>query len=327
MSLGWYVRFVPVGIMEIMDEFYGNVLGLSRLWHARLANDKPENKDLYWGGEAIVLNHNYGGRDATVGPREADPGSARQVQIFRVSELDAIVGRLRAQGVTVHGPVPCFHGREAFVLDPMGMLIGLRQRNADSPLPQDAEATRRRLRGEAFNPGCGPMPAGWQEIGWVRIRAANLEVMRAFYQNTLALPLIANADGYCLFDLGDNTTLELGTGGVSRPPPAMQMSSLAAMIFRVVDTNTTRMALKSSNVHFVLELAEQPRGALGYLSDPEGNVIGYAERRHPGVYVGALPTVLPPVSVEDAEAQRRWVEHKRVATGEYRAESRRGPPP
>jgi predicted enzyme related to lactoylglutathione lyase len=308
--LGWYVRFVPLDQMDEMDAFYAHVLRLPRVWHSRVAHGKPENKDLYWAGEAIIENHNCGGRDAEVTAREGDPATARQVQIFRVSELDAIVAGLRERGATVHGPYPCFHGREAFVQDPMGMLVGLRQRNADSPLPQDAEGVRRRLRGEAFNPGCAAMPAGWQELGWVRIRVADLRAAQAFYANTVGLPQIGTADGAVLFDLGDNTTLELASGGVSRPPPPAQMASLAAMIVRVASGAAARGALLGAGVHFVHELIAGPKGDLSYFSDPEGNVIGFSDRFPPPAYLPELPLVLPPVSLEDAEAQRRWVESR-----------------
>jgi predicted enzyme related to lactoylglutathione lyase len=296
--------------MEVMDRFYTGVLGFPRLWHSRIAHGKPENKDLYWAGETIVLNHNCGARDATVGARESQPGTARQVQIHRVSELDAIVAGLRARGATVLGTARCYRGREAFVLDPMGMLLGLRERDVDSPLPQDAEAVRRRLRGEAFNPGCKPMPPGWQELGWVRIRVADLPSMTAFYANTLGLHIIGEVDGAMLFDLGDNATLELAAGGVARPAPAVQMSSIAAIILRVADALAYRAALQAAAVHFVHDLIQIPKGNLCYVADPEGNVIGFSDRFHPGSYVEALPTVLPPVSLEDAEAQRRWVESK-----------------
>jgi len=308
MSLGWYVRFVPVDLMEVMDDFYSNVLGLPNLWRSRTADGKVENKDLYWAGEAIIENHNCGGEGATVSPREASPDTARQVQLYRVSELDAIVNRLRSKGVTVVGPSACVHGREAFVLDPMGMLLGLRQSDPDSPLPQDVEAARRRLRGEAFNPGCGPLPDGWQEIGWVRIRAANPAALKSFYEDALGLPFIGKSGEFLCFDLGDNTILEIGGGGITRPPPPKQMSSLAAMIFRVVHHGTIHAALKKAGVHFVHDLIPTPKGGLSYVADPEGNVIGLSDRIRPEAYVGLHPTVLPPVTLEDAEAHRRWVE-------------------
>jgi predicted enzyme related to lactoylglutathione lyase len=309
-SLGWYVRFVPPDLADVMDAFYADLICLPRLWHSRIADGKVENKDLYWAGETLVENHNCGGREGAIGPRESDPATARQLQLYRVSELDAIVSGLRQKGVRVIGPQRCLHGREAFVIDPMNMLLGLRQSDPDSPLPQDAEAARRRLRGEAFNPGCKPMPAGWQEIGWVRIRVADLRRLTAFYADILGFPLIGEFNGMALFDLGDNTILELATGGTSRPPPAMQMSSVAAIIMRVSDALGLRASLKVAGVHFVHDLIPTPKGNLCYVSDPEGNVIGFSDRFHPGEYTAPLPLELPPVSLEDAEAQRRWVESR-----------------
>lgn len=310
-SLGWYVRFVPLESMEAMDRFYADVLGLPRMWHSRIADGKVENKDLYWAGEAIVENHNCGAPpDAKVGMRESAPATARQVPFYRVSELDSIVSGLRAKGVTVIGPGPCAHGREAFVLDPMNMLLGLRQIDANSPLPQDAEAARRRARGEAFNPGCKPLPAGWQELGWVRIRAADPAALAAFYADILGFPRISRAGGPLSFDLGDNTILELESGGVVRSPPPMQMSSQATIILRVGDALQLRASLKAAGVHFVHDLIVHSKGNLCYVADPEGNVIGISDRLHPGAYVEPLPKELPPVSLEDAEAQRRWVESR-----------------
>ena len=311
MSLGWYVRFVPVELMETMDDFYAKVIGLPRLWHSRVFDGKPENKDLYWAGEAIVENHNYGGWDAPVSEREACPDTARQVQIFRVRDLDEIVAGLRGQGVTVFGPSPCLFGHEAFVLDPMGMLFGLRERDANSPLVEDRVAAQRRERGEAFNPGCKRMPPSWQEIGWVRMRAKDLNALRAFYAQQLGLRCITDLDEAVLFDLGDNTTLELAAGGVARPPPLQQMNSLSAMILRVASTTAINARLKSNGVHFVHDLIQIAKGDLSYVCDPEGNVIGLSDRRHPGAYVDSLPRALPPVSLEDVEAERRWIESHR----------------
>lgn len=309
-SLGWYVRFVPPDLADIMDGFYADVIGLPRLWHSRVADGKPESKDLYWAGETLVENHNCGGRGAMIGAREADPAVARQVQFYRVSELDAIVATLRSRGATVLGPQACVYGREAFVIDPMNMLLGLRQSDPASPSPQDAEAARRRLRGEAFNPGCNPMPPGWQELGWVRIRVADVQRLKRFYADVMGFPSIGEVDGTVSFDLGDNAILELAPGGVPRSPPAVQMSSVAAIIMRVHDALGLRATLHGAGVHFVHDLIPTPKGNLCYVSDPEGNVIGFSDRFHPSTYVAPLPLELPPVSLEDAEAQRRWVESK-----------------
>jgi predicted enzyme related to lactoylglutathione lyase len=314
MALGWYVRFCMLSDMEAMEHHYADILGLPRAMIMRAVDGVGESKDHFWGGENIIVNHNYGrpdlDRDVSADAREADPATARQIQIFRVSDLDGIVERLRAKGATVLPIRPCFHGREAFVLDPMGMLIGLRQRDADSPLPQDREAVRRRIRGEAFNPGCGPMPQDWQEVGWVRITVADLPKVAAFYRDTVGLPFIGEADGDALFDLGDNTTLELTPGGVARPIPDKQISCPAVMILRVPNRAATIRKFQAANVPVVMALFQAVYGSLTYVSDPEGNVFGLMERVHPGDYFGKY-AIVP----EDLEAARRWAETKAARLG------------
>jgi predicted enzyme related to lactoylglutathione lyase len=76
-------------------------------------------------------------------------------------------------------PIP--FGREAFVVDPTGRLIGFRQRDLASPLAADREARRRFKRGEASNPGCASMPTHLQELGWVRLRVADKAAAKQFY--------------------------------------------------------------------------------------------------------------------------------------------------
>jgi predicted enzyme related to lactoylglutathione lyase len=147
------------------------------------------------------------------------------------------------------------------------------------------------------------LPQDWQELGWVRLRAADFPALHAFYRDRIGLVPIREEEGCALFDLGDNTTLELLPGGESRPTPKLQMASQAAMILRVVSVASAVAKLKAQNVVFVHELFSPPRGDLAYIADPEGNVIGLADRLHPGAYAGQY-SFYP----EDLEAQRRWVE-------------------
>ena len=127
-AVGWYVRFVPLAAMPGMEHCYLHTFGLPHILRSRVVNAKQENKDFFWGGEALIENHNYGGHEVPISPREADPRLARQVQIFRVSDLDAVIAQLRNNGAIVLAPRPCTYGHEAFVVDPMGMLLGLRCR-------------------------------------------------------------------------------------------------------------------------------------------------------------------------------------------------------
>ncbi len=305
MSLGWCVRFVPVALMASMSDYYLQTLGLPRPIKMRVAEGDRENKDLMWGGEAIIVNHNFGGVGDPASERERDPDTARYCAIFRVSALDAVVERLRHKGATVSAPRPCAYGREAFVVDPMGMLTGLRERDERSPFAEDREATRRRRRGEAFNPGCPPLPQDWQELGWIRMTAEDLPSLTAFYRDVVGLSFIREVDGCAVFDLGDNTVLELAPGGMSRPPPPVQMAAQAAPILRVPDLGAAMAHLGKSGVHFVHEVLTSAKSRFTYFADPEGNVIGLCENLHPALYFEQAQ-VLP----EDVEAQRRWCEAK-----------------
>lgn len=308
MSLGWCVRFVPVSLMDVMSDYWLRTIGLPRPGYLRVAEGDLENKDLMWGGETIIVNHNYGGVDAPISPREAHPDTARYCAIFRVSRLDDVVERLRARGAAVLDPRPCAFGREAFIVDPMGMLTGLRERDAGSPLAQDYEATRRRRRGAAFNPGCPSMPEGWQELGWIRLTAEDSPRLTAFYRDTVGLSLIGEVGGSVLFDFGDNTTLELAPGGATRPFPAIQMAAQAAPILRVPDVHSAIAHLRRGGVHFVHDLLTSPKSEFAYFADPEGNVTGICQNFHPSRYYEHA-RVLP----EDVESERRWIELKAAA--------------
>jgi predicted enzyme related to lactoylglutathione lyase len=309
MSLGWCVRFVPVSLMTSMSDFYLQTLGLPRPIKMRIEEGDRENKDLMWGGEAIIVNHNFGGVGEPVSERERNPDTARYSSIFRVSALDAVVERLSQRGATVWPSRPCAYGREAFVVDPMGMLTGLRERDASSPFAEDIEAARRRLRGEAFNPGCPPLPQDWQELGWIRITAEDLPGLTAFYRDVVGIPFVREVDGCALFALGDNTILELAPGGTSRPPPPVQMAAQAAPILRVPDLNAAMAHLRKTHVHFVHDVLTSPKSRFTYFADPEGNVMGICENLHPAAYYEQAQ-VLP----EDVEAQRRWCEAKTAST-------------
>jgi predicted enzyme related to lactoylglutathione lyase len=313
MSLGWNVRFAPVDLMDQMSDYYSQNIGLPRIDKMRIEDGDRENKDLFWGGEAIIVNHNFGGVGPPAAAREAHPDTARYCAIFRVSNLDEVVDRLRRRGATVLAPRACAHGREAFIVDPMGMLTGLRERREDSPLAEDREAARRRRRGEAFNPGCRPLPPDWQELGWIRMTAEDLPRLGEFYRDVVGLRRLGEADDSIRFDLGDNTILELAPGGVRRPAPPVQMAAQAAPILRTPDLDAALASLRARGVHFVHDVLTSPKSRFTYFADPEGNVIGICENLHPGDYVETA-RALP----EDMEAQRRWCEAKAAGIGQGR---------
>jgi len=208
-----------------------------------------------------------------------------------------------ARGAKILPPRPTYLGREAFVIDPMGRLIGFRQRDAASPLAADREARRRSKRGEAFNPGCAPMPARLRELGWVRLTVADLAAAKDFYGAKVGLAYLGPAGGAELFDVGDNTTLEIVSGGIPRPVPTEQRAAGSVMILRVVDFPTTLARLKATGQPLPFKIYAMANGGFSYIADCEGNLIGLADRKPPAAYKAVLP-VLP----EDLEARRRWVE-------------------
>ncbi len=303
MAVGYYVVFSRPSMMDEMAAFYGQVLALPRMQSFRATATQPQNKDLYWGGEAVVIDLAHHGLEEPLDARERDPATARQVPFFRTDDLAALTTALAARGATLLPTRRTALGREAFVVDPMGRLIGFRQRDANSPWPADREGRRRARRGEAFNPGCAALPAHLQELGWVRLTAADPPALVRFYRDVVGLAWLGSAEGSALFDLGDNTTLEIAAGGVPRAVPAEQRASETVTIVRVVSFDTTLARLERAGVAFPFKIYRHANGSFTYIADPEGNLLGLADRRPPADYVGQLP-----VAVEDLEARRRWVE-------------------
>jgi len=300
MGLGWYVVFSRPSLMDASTDFYGKTLGLPLMMTMRTAG---QNKNYFWCGEDLVLDLSHHALETPLSPREADPASARQIPIFRTENLGALMAGFTARGAKTLSARATSHGREAFVLDPMGRLIGFRQRDANSSLAADREARRRFKRGEAFNPGCAPMPPHLQELGWVRLTVADLDAAKRFYGDRVGLPYLGAEGEAALFDLGDNTTLEIAPGGVPRPLPTEQRASESVMILRVADFPATLARLKAAGQPFPFKIYDMPNGGFSYIADPEGNLVGLADRKPPDAYRATLP-VLP----EDLEARRRWVE-------------------
>jgi predicted enzyme related to lactoylglutathione lyase len=299
MALGWYVIFSRPSLMDPMTEFYGRTLGLPLMLTMR----SVQNKDLFWGGEDIDIDVSHHALELPLDERESDPATARQIPIFRTDDLTALLAPLRARGVTIVAPRSTAARREAFVVDPMGRLIGFRQCPPDSPLSADREARRRFVRGEAFNPGVAPMPAHWQELGWVRITVADPAAARRFYGGVLGLRALGRSRGIDSFDLGDNTTLEIAPGGRPRPRPTEQRASESVMILRVVSFSRMQSRLKKAGVSFPYKIYDNANGSFSYVADSEGNLVGLADRKPPDTYSSKQP-----VAVEDLEARRRWVE-------------------
>ena len=305
-SLGWYIRFVPPS-QTALSGFYKETLGFP---FVRAGN--PQAVDFFWAGEALIFELIFEGRTEVMPEVEADPDRAPLLPLYRVTDLDALVATLRAKDVPLTPIRQNALGRECYLRDPIGCLIGMRQVDASSRLPQDMEAARRARRGEAFNPGCASMPPYWQELGWVKRHVADVNAMQQFYSSVLGLPVVAKLGDCVLLDMGDNTLLELAPGGVATTPPANRAELPATLILRIQNIAGFKQHMQRQGVRIVHDIIQWVRGSLSYIADPEGNLIGVEEKYHPGDYAGHAP--FP----EDLETQRRWNEiraHRRLLAG------------
>lgn len=293
-SLGWFIRFAPQ--TSKAGSFYPEKIGLPLIRHG-----DADTVDFFWAGEALVIESIYVKGKASA--QDPDPATAALVPFFRTTDLDACLARYRAAGLQVIGPEARGKARQGYVLDCDGQLIGLRQVAATSACAFDREAMRRTVRGEAFNPGCAPMPKDIYEVGWVTRRVVDVEKMAAFYRDVVGLPQIRIDHGYAQFDLGDNSILELAPGGKARDLPTNRYETPCVFILRVFDSLTLKTALKSQGVRFVHDHIQWDRGQLSYFADPENNLVGIEQRYHPGRY--APKQIGFP---EDLEAERRWRE-------------------
>ncbi|MDX2224658.1 MAG: VOC family protein, partial [Rhodospirillaceae bacterium] len=130
-ALGMFLRFAPKG--STAPAFYRTTLKLPLI---RVVGDKIA--DIYWAGEASVFEIVYV-KDKTPAP-EPSPERAACLPVFRVHELDALLADLRAAGATISAPSARGAGREAFVRDPDGYWLGLRERDAGASSAADVEA-------------------------------------------------------------------------------------------------------------------------------------------------------------------------------------------
>lgn len=297
-SLGWFIRFASPESREALNAFYLDVLRLPFL-----RGGTGQKVDMYWAGEALVTEIIWEFRGAAHDPLDADPATVQTMPVYRVNGLDVLVAGLESRGARVLRLPETDGFREAVVVEPGGGLIGMRELQGPPTRLQDVVAERRRARGEAFNPGCVPMPAGWQELGWIRHRVRDLGAMQRFYADVLDLPLLDATPARAWLDLGDNSILELVAGGRAVALPANRSELTAVFILRVQQREALKERALAAGGAVVHELIQWDRGELSYLADPEGHLIGIEERYHPSRYA-PQHTCFP----EDVEARRRRAE-------------------
>lgn len=288
--IGWYMRYFPDA--SLAPHFWITQLDMP------LIRKVGPAMDIVWGGEAIVVELAY---SRPKGVPQNRPWA--YMPIYRVHGLDAILARLKSKGLSAENITESGVDREAILLDPYGHPIALRERSASAALLHDQEARRRWSRGEAFNPGCKSMPEGFQEIGWIQRRVADVARMSDFYRNVVGLAGLGTEKGRTLFDLGDNVILELVPGGTVMRPPEDRKETDALIIMRVDQIEKYRAHLESHGTKIINRQIDVYWGEVCYFADPEGQVLGLENARHPGTYAPERAAL-----TEGLEAERRWRE-------------------
>lgn len=295
MCMGWYMR--RTADSHALGDFYTQVMKLPLLRGGR-----PWPVTMFWSGEATVFE--LKSDEEPMPERDKDPATAPCLPVFRVHGLDGLLDRLIEGGAKRVGSDTVTEDfREAYVLDPDEQILVLRETPRGKGHRIDKEAWRRRDEASDFDPGCEPMPDDIQCLDGIVMRVADLSGMQAFYRDVIGFDEVQSDSEHVVFDLGDNTFLELRTGGHQVPVPKDRVEITNSFILRLQDTEAFKAKVKQDGVHFVNEHIQWKRAHLAYFADPEGRIIGIEQRYDPKDY-------LEPVEVypEDVESERRFSE-------------------
>jgi glyoxylase I family protein len=104
---------INVSDVDAARDFYTRVLGLT---------ERADRPDFSFGGAWL----DAGGQQVHLIEAEVPPELGQHFALA-VTDLDAVVGELRALGVAVTDPVPVGPGHQAFVTDPAGNRVELQQ--------------------------------------------------------------------------------------------------------------------------------------------------------------------------------------------------------
>ena len=295
MAMGWYMR--RTADSHALGDFYRDVVGLPVLRGGR-----PWPVTMFWAGEATVFE--LKSDEAPMPERDRDPDTAPCTPVFRVHGLDGLLQRLAGAGVRILREESFPRFRQAFVLDPDDQLVLFRETHRSAASPIDREAWRRFDTGNSFQPTPGAtMPADIQCLDGILMRAEDFPGMRSFYREVIGFEEVEADADTAVFDLGDNTYLELRPGGRRSRVPGDRVEVTNSFILRLKDTERFKTTVKAREVHFVNEHIQWKRAHLAYFSDPEGRITGIEQRYAPENF---LESVEP--YAEDLEAERRFVE-------------------
>jgi predicted enzyme related to lactoylglutathione lyase len=114
---------------------------------------------------------------------------------------------------------------------------------------------------------------------WSGLMVEDLESSVVFYKDTLGLPLLAKGDGWAHFDAGNETLLELFSGGKASSEPKTFDQQSIVIGLRVDNLDNAVAELKQKGVSFTGEVDEYEGTRWAHFSDHEGNQLEIKEIR------------------------------------------------
>lgn len=290
MGLGW---FIPRSkrTWEV-SQWVGRVLGLPLL-------RGYADAWMFWGGGTVVFEPKS---DASPEVRYRDPETSPALPVFRTQNMDLLRDRLERFDTPVLAELDTVGAKTIVVSDPFDHLLGFREAEPDSPIAADGAAQQRASEtvNARFNPGTPPMPTHIDRLDWIIRHVADLESSTAFYRRALNAAVLAQDENGVVLDLGQQHCLELRAGGTEETTPKDRFEVPDAFILRVRDFDGFKTHLAAAEAVTVNDRIQFGRGALGYVADPEGHLIGFEERYNQD----ACPDGVVAFS-EDLEANRR----------------------
>lgn len=268
MGLGW---FIPRSerTWEVA-QWVGRVLGLPLL-------RGYADAWMFWAGGTVVFEPKS---DACPTVRYRDPATSPALPVFRTQDTALLRSRFERFGVPVLAEIDTVAAATLIVGDPFGHLLGFRESARDSKIPADQAADRRASEPVEmrFNPGTPPMPPHIDRLDWIVRHVADLDAATDFYQRALNVPILVRDDRGAVLDLGQQHCLELRAGGAPETTPRDRFEVPDTFILRVNDFDAFKAHLESRGAVTVNDRIQFGRGALGYVADPEGHLIGFEER-------------------------------------------------
>lgn len=117
----------------------------------------------------------------------------------------------------------------------------------------------------------------YQGLIWVGLYVEDLQASIVFYRDVMGLPLLGQGDDWAHFDAGNDSLLELFSGGKASSKPKAPAQQSIVFGLRVDDLARSVAELKGKGVQFTGDVGEYAGTRWAHFSDPEGNQLEIKE--------------------------------------------------